>query len=329
MIAAGNHCYGKLREGQGDISGAEVLMNDQMLEEHVDITREAIEKLIRIHDSDMALVYIYYCQTGLSDVESISRGILMPRQRTSEALERLELAGLIGDGSEDRGETDNRVKKSGPTPEETKNRKMYDEMFAALVREAELVMQHQASVPDLQKLLEIYQNYELAPEALMILLHYVADRYNERYAGTRSPSMSAIDREAKLWRSNGVRDMDSAEKYIVELQNRKALETDIKEAIGIIGRDLTDSERQFIWGWIDLGFNPELIAAAYEKAVTTKRTYNPAYVNGILKNWKAKGIETVAQLSEKDQPASVTIHRTESVPKPIDIVKLKRIVDEI
>ena len=38
---------------------------------------------------------------------------------------------------------------------------------------------------------------------------------------------------------------------------------------------------------------------------------------------------TVAQLSEKDQPTSVTIHRTESVPKPIDIVKLKRIVDEI
>ena len=39
---------GKLRESQCDISGAEVLMNDQMLEEHVDITREAIEKLIRM-----------------------------------------------------------------------------------------------------------------------------------------------------------------------------------------------------------------------------------------------------------------------------------------
>ena len=49
----------------------------------------------------------------------------------------------------------------------------------------------------------------------------------------------------------------------------------------------------------------------------------------LINKLKAKGIETVAQLSEKDQPTSVTIHRTESVPKPIDIVKLKRIVDEI
>ena len=47
---------GKLREGQGDISGAEVLMNDQMLEEHVDITREAIEKLIRMSNVDQSNV---------------------------------------------------------------------------------------------------------------------------------------------------------------------------------------------------------------------------------------------------------------------------------
>ena len=294
---------------------------------YMNLTQETVDTLIRLHDSDMALVYLYFCKTGHSDVESVSKGLVMPRKRTAEALERLEIAGLIGESAKENNAKGNSEEISLPPPEKASTSKMYDENFAALVLEIELVMQHQASVPDLQKLLMIYESYKMAPETLMLLLHYVEGRYNERYAGARHPSMSAIDREAKLWKNNGVTDMDSAEKYIQEVQKKKEVEMEIKDAIGIMGRDLTDTERQFIWSWIDLGFSPKMIAAAYDRALTSKHTYNPAYVNGILRNWRAKGILTVAELTEKEL---VKKGKYPPYTSPtIDPDKLKAIIDRM
>jgi len=268
----------------------------------MDITSEAIDTLVRIHDPNTALVYLYYCQTGQSDIESVSKGILMTRKKTAEALEKLDLCGLIPSGEQERqNETDPSDTSNLPTKETVRQTEMCDMVFASLVREAELVMQREASVPELQKLLEVYQYYEVAPGALMLLFHVVGDRYAERYSGTKKPSMYAFAKETKLWKSNGVSDLDSAEKYIDELNKRKELETQIRDSIGITGRELTETERKYIWAWIDLGFSPDLIAAAYDKAITIKRTYSPAYVNGILRNWKAKGIQTIAELAEKER----------------------------
>ena len=293
----------------------------------MNITSEVIDTLIRIHDSDMALVYVYYCKTGETDIESVSKGILMPRKKTAEALEKLAMCGLIQSGSQEEQEKPEITDTSKmPTKEDVTQTEMYDIVFASLVREAELVMQRQASVPELQKLLEIYQYYGIAPETLMLLFHVVGDRYEERYAGTRKPSMYAFEKETKLWKSNGVSDLDSAEKYIAELSRKKELETQIRDSIRIVGRDLTETERQYIWAWIDQGFSPDLITAAYDKAVTAKRTYNPAYVNGILKNWKAKGILTTSDLAQKE-PSKTAAKRHPYISPPIDPEKLKEIID--
>ena len=292
------------------------------------ISPEAADILINAHDADMALVYIYYCKTGNSDVESVAKGILMPRKKAAEALEKLQLAGLIGERPQNNTEPEANSELPAPGRAEVKRSEQCDEVFASLVKEAEQMMQRQATVPELQKLLQIYQYYNLAPETLMLLFHYVADRYAERYAGTKKPSLFAIDREAKLWKSNGVTDMDSAEQYINELQKKKETESEIRDAIGIVGRDLTDTERQYIWAWVDMGFSPELIAAAYDKALTSKRTYSPAYVNGILRNWKAKGIQTIADLEKEEHPKAQTKAKPYS-PPAIDPEKLKAIIEKL
>jgi len=99
---------------------------------------------------------------------------------------------------------------------------------------------------------------------------------------------------------------------LLRKQKKKETESEIRDAIGIVGRDLTDTERQYIWAWVDMGFSPELIAAAYDKALTSKRTYSPAYVNGILRNWKAKGIQTIADL-EKEHDIFITKQPTNAV----------------
>ena len=292
------------------------------------ISPEAADVLITAHDADMALVYIYYCKTGFADVENVAKGILMPRQKAAEALEKLQIAGLIGERPQNITEPEASSELPAASRAEVKRSEQCDEVFASLVKEAEQVMQRQATVPELQKLLQIYQYYNLAPETLMLLFHYVADRYAERYAGTRRPSLFAIDREANLWRSSGVTDLDSAEKYISDLQKKEEKESEIRDAIGIVGRDLTDTERQYIWAWIDMGFGSELIAAAYDKAVTAKRTYSPAYVNGILRNWKAKGIQTIADLSREERPKMQAKSKSYTSPA-IDPAELMVIIEKM
>ena len=41
-------------------------------------------------------------------------------------------------------------------------------------------------------------------------------------------------------------------------------------------------------------------SVCYYRAVTSKRTYSPMYVNGILRNWKARGVLTVADPSKEE-----------------------------
>ena len=302
------------------------------LDEKKLISLRAADLIIGLRDGDAALLYLYLCRRGMEDRDHIARELYLPKQRLSEAMERLEMLGLLPlpqpvPVSGEEAVPDAASEKSPSIPErpelpdytasDVRARKESDSAFAALISEAQLIMGRPLSTPDLIKLLGIYDHLDLPPEVVMELMNFVAELYRWKYGERRRPSARAFEAEARLWAERGITDFDSAERYIRAARERRSLEGDIKASMKIVDRDFTDTERRYVEQWLNWGFSPDAIALAYDKTVTNTRKFSPAYMNKILMSWNEKGLHTLAEIQEKDRPTRPR-SSTGSEPRPAE-----------
>ena len=285
------------------------------LDEKKMISPRAADLIIGLRDGDAALLYLYLCRRGMEDRDRIARELYLPKQRLSEAMERLEMLGLLPLAepvpvSAESASTESPAKATflperpdlpDYTAEEVRSRKENDSAFSALISEAQLIMGRPLSTPDLIKLLGIYDHLDLPPEVVMELMNFVAELYRWKYGERRRPSARAFELEARVWAERGITDFESAERYIRLARERRSQEGDIKASMKIVDRDFTDTERRYVEQWLNWGFSPDAIALAYDKTVTNTRKFSPAYMNKILMSWNEKGLHSLAEIQEKDQ----------------------------
>ena len=288
------------------------------LDEKKLISPRAADLIIGLRDGDAALLYLYLCRRGMEDRDRIARELYLPKQRLSEAMERLEMLGLLPLAESVPVSPESAVSTEPPakapslpersdlpdyTAEEVRSRKENDSAFSALISEAQLIMGRPLSTPDLIKLLGIYDHLDLPPEVVMELMNFVAELYRWKYGERRRPSARAFELEARVWAECGITDFDSAERYIRLARERRSQEGDIKASMKIVDRDFTDTERRYVEQWLSWGFSADAIALAYDKTVTNTRKFSPAYMNKILMSWNEKGLHSLAEIREKDQSA--------------------------
>ena len=286
------------------------------LDEKKLISPRAADLIIGLRDGDAALLYLYLCRRGMEDRDRIARELYLPKQRLSEAMERLEMLGLlplaesVPVSAESAVSTEpltiapslpERPDLPDYTAEEVRSRKENDSAFSALISEAQLIMGRPLSTPDLIKLLGIYDHLDLPPEVVMELMNFVAELYRWKYGERRRPSARAFELEARIWAERGITDFDSAERYIRLARERRSQEGDIKASMKIVDRDFTDTERRYVEQWLNWGFSADAIALAYDKTVTNTRKFSPAYMNKILMSWNEKGLHSLAEIQEKDR----------------------------
>ena len=281
------------------------------LDEKKLISPRAADLIIGLRDGDAALLYLYLCRRGMEDRDRIARELYLPKQRLSEAMERLEMLGLLPLAESVPVSPESAVSPADVivadlpdyTAEEVRSRKENDSAFSALISEAQLIMGRPLSTPDLIKLLGIYDHLDLPPEVVMELMNFVAELYRWKYGERRRPSARAFELEARVWAERGITDFDSAERYIRLARERRSQEGDIKASMKIVDRDFTDTERRYVEQWLNWGFSADAIALAYDKTVTNTRKFSPAYMNKILMSWNEKGLHSLAEIREKDQSA--------------------------
>ena len=281
------------------------------------ITAAAADLLISHRDGDMTLLYLYLCRTGCTDRDKAGVDLFMPRQRLNEAYERLEMCGLLPLAGEEISSPSRTSASAPPSPpigpapelpeysaEDVRIRSEQDSAFSAVLHEARLIMGRALSTPDMIKMLGMYDHLDLPAEVMMELMHFVADCYREKYGESRRPTAHAFEREAQLWAEKEISDFEAAESHIRRMRERRSQEAPIKEAMDIQGRDFTDTERRYVSQWQDLGFGPQEIHLAYDRAVTKTGKRSLAYANGILQNWHRNSLHSLKEILEKDRPAS-------------------------
>ena len=75
----------------------------------------------------------------------------------------------------------------------------------------------------------------------------------------------------------------------------------LKEQLQIRGRALTAAEEKYASSWLDMGFDREAIAMAYERTSLNTGNMNWAYMNKILTRWHEAGLMTAEAIRSGDR----------------------------
>jgi DnaD/phage-associated family protein len=267
-----------------------------------EIPAQDAERLVAAHDANVALLYIYRLSTGCADDERTARDLCMTLnavRETSEKLNRLirqaESAEKLADIPEAFDE------RPQYTAEDIKKKAESDPAFSAICKEARRIMSKLSlNSAEMGTILEIYEYYGMPPEVLLLLFNRVAAVYERKYGAQRLPTMNAIRNEALSWAKKEIFTIEAAEKYIEWADKRVSDIGRVREVLGIRGRELVKTEREYINSWLDMGFSENTIAIAYERTVTNTGALKWKYMDKIIRSWKEKNLMTPQEIEEKD-----------------------------
>lgn len=267
------------------------------------------KELIKAHNGDMALLYIYMNCCEKYDREKAAIQLDMTMQQVMDAEEKLERAGL----------------------KETKG-----DVLIIPVAHIDALL---AFPIDGLALYYLYvcrhgaDNIEKAAECLQRPLENIAELKNKLGIlrllpeSDRSPKIvpvenfphpePAAERESATEAPAGEQRVETPEasapvkpeSAAVPEQpadpkaERKELIRLFAEAVGISDRQLNPQERKYITDWIDLfGFrDPEVAVIAYERTVKNQQSFRWAYANAIMKSWYEQKLFTTGDILECDK----------------------------
>ncbi len=257
------------------------------------------DKLIAAHDGNVALLYIYRSRTGCGDPEQAARDLCLTRREIDAAWEKLERT--LGPSAPPRASAPVPIEeKPEYTAEEIMERSRRDPSFQEVLSEAQKILGRVFGSAEITTLFRVYDHYGLPPEVMLMMLHFCGELAENRWGSSRRPTLHFIETEAALWANEEILTLDAAEDYITRRHRQMSAQGRLKAAFSIYDRELTKSEREYISGWLDLGFSEEAILIAYDRTVTKTGGLKWPYMNKILRSWHQMGLHTPREIEERD-----------------------------
>lgn len=259
------------------------------------------DRLIAAHDGDVALLWLWLCRSGVYNGDRAAEELCRTLGEMDTAYEKLCRMGLYP-------LTPERSAPKAPVEElpqytvsDVLRRSAEDSSFKAVLCEAERLLGRSLSSPDMKILFGIYDYLALPTEVIFVLLNYCTELFRQKYGPGKLPSMRSIEKEAYSWANNEILTLEQAEEFISASRLRRTQAEEIKTALGIRGRELTPTERKYVFSWIDMGFTADALAVAYDRTVTNTGSLKWNYMNKIVSSWHQKGIHTAREIDEKDR----------------------------
>lgn len=292
----------------------------------------ARDKLIAAHDGDTALLWLWLCRSGVYNGDRAAEELCRTLGEMDRAYEKLCRMGLYPI-TPDRKETPSSPAEELPqyTVNDVLRRSSEDGSFKAVLQEAERVLGRSLSSPDMKILFGIYDYLALPTEVIFVLLNYCTELYRQKYGPGRLPSMRSIEKEAYSWANNEILTLEQAEEFIEESRSRRSRAEEIKAALGIRGRELTPTERKYVFSWLDMGFSVDALSIAYDRTVTNTGSLKWNYMNKIVSSWHQKGIHTVQEIEEKDRRTPTPAKNTEpnAPASQAELARLRSIYEKV
>lgn len=298
------------------------------------IARSAAMSLVSAKSGDAALVYLYLLtQNGAFDPAAAAQ-LGLEKDALAAAVEKLAALGLLSP-------TQEKVAPAAPLdpPEETPAYTVSDiqaeiqgsGVFAALVDDTQRRLGRVLSGTDLVTLFGIYHGLGLPPEVIMLLVTYCLEEYQEKYGAGRRPTLRAIEKTAYIWAREELFTLDRAEAYLQNQARQKEQTAQVQKALGLTGRQLSRSEKQYIAAWLDMGFDLPVLEQAYDKTVLKTGGLSWPYMNSILKSWHEKGLHTLEAIAQGDSRPGAALSKPgrASAGDMRDIQRARQLLDKM
>ncbi len=262
------------------------------------IAQSDMRKLLAAANGDAALLYLYLCCGN--DIAGAAEALKLSQSRISCAGATLRQMGLWQEQKKAviLGERPSYSERDVISAMDT------DRDFRALYGEIQRVLGRPLNTEEMKIILGFIRYLGLAPEVICVLVSYCKERARQR-GSLRNPSLRTIEKEAYAWAEQGIDTMEEAAAFIQNQNLRNSQLGKLMQTMQIRGRNLTPGEEKYARQWLDMGFEMEAIAMAYERTCLNTGGLNWAYMNKILTRWHDNGMLTAEQIRNGDKKPSV------------------------
>ncbi len=186
------------------------------------------------------------------------------------------------------------------------NNALGEEPVSWLTRAVEMYLERPLTENDQNLVVFLYKHLNFSSD-LILHLYEVCISRNKK-------NISYIQTVALNWYENGITTVEEADRQsMIYSSYFNAVNKSFN-----LGRLPGDKEQKLIRSWEEMGFSPEMVKEACDRALLKCNKPSFAYANKILKSWNDENIKTPDALSKKDssfQTARST--KTSKVSRPV------------
>lgn len=259
------------------------------------VPEKDMRKLLAAASPEAALLYLYV--NGGNDPEKAEEELHLAASRLSCAAATLRQLGLW---------PEKQVTHIAPgerpdyTERDVLSTMEQDSSFRGLYGEVQRLLGRNLNTEELKILLGFVRYLNLPADVISVLVCYCKDRARRR-GSNRNPSLRTIEKEAYAWAEAGIDTMEEASAFIQAQNVRASRLGQLMKVLQIRGRSLTAAEEKYAQSWLDMGFDSEAVAMAYERTCLNTGGLNWAYMNKILQRWHQAGLHTAAAIRAGDK----------------------------
>ena len=265
-----------------------------MITQPIQISQTDLRKLLSAGSPDAALLHLYI--SAGNDPRSAETELGISASRLSCAGATLRQLGLWPEDKRQKilpGERPNYSETDVLGAMES------DQSFRCLYGEVQRLLGRSLNTEELKILLGFVRYLGLPGEVISVLVCYCRDRARQKGSG-RNPSLRTIEKEAYAWAERGIDTVEEAAMFIHSQNVRNSRLSRLMQQLQIRGRNLTPAEERYAQGWLDMGFDEESIAMAYEKTCLNTGGLNWPYMNKILQRWHQQDLHTAEAVRTGD-----------------------------
>jgi len=294
-------------------------------------------KLLRRADGNAALTYLYILeQKGNFSLQGMIETLRLSEQEVYDAIGVLKTLGLVSGGemsaSKERIEPLERQELPQYTAVEIEREMQTDKTFAALVKEMSCVLCKIPTAPDLNILMGLYRDLGLPTEVIYQLISHLTKEHRAKYGTGKSPTMRGIEKIAHIWAREGVTTLDLAMAHIERREKQQSALGRMKKVMDIKQDKLTQTQEKYLYAWLEMGFDIEVIALAYDKTVVQAGSLKWNYMHAILKDWHEKGLHTEEKVTKTDfkkTPKKHTKAELSNAPDRDELARKRKLLEQM
>ena len=173
-----------------------------------------------------------------------------------------------------------------PNREEAAKRGLECPEIAFILHSAEQKFGRMLRQTEISTLVWLFDDQGLSASLILMIIEFAISEGRA--------NIGFIERTAIEWVNDGVLDVESAERRLIDMRRKKSAWHIVETTMGIEHRSPSKAELETADKWItEWGYGRDIIRAAYELCVDTTSKFSFAYIKKIMEGWHKEGVKTL------------------------------------